>query len=116
MSLFWRVEQSVGQNYSVFVHLLSPDGRLLAQHDDWPADAHRPTSVLPPGTVVRDVHYLDVPEETLDAVLRVGLYEGITGDRLLLQDGQETVTLPLCSGRCVSLGSILAHQGEPVVK
>jgi uncharacterized membrane protein len=96
VSLFWRVEQPIEQNYSVFVHLVSADGRLLAQHDGWPADAHRPTSVLLPGAVVRDVHYLDVGEAvSTDAVLRIGLYESMTGEHWLLQDGHEAVTLPL---------------------
>jgi hypothetical protein len=96
LALFWRVDEAMGQNYSVSVHLLSEDGRMLAQHDTWPADAHRPTSVLSPGDVVRDVHYLGVPEAVpAAAVVRVGLYEGITGESLLLPDGQEAVTLPL---------------------
>jgi hypothetical protein len=96
LSLFWRVDQPIGQNYTVFVHLLSEDGRMLAQHDAWPADAHRPTSVLLPGDVVRDVHYLTIPETIpATAVVRVGLYEGITDRHLLLQDGQEVVTLSL---------------------
>jgi hypothetical protein len=76
--------------------LLGEDGRVLGQHDAWPADAHRPTSVLPPGDVIRDVHYLEAPEPVSScALLRVGLYEGTTGKRLLLQDGQEAVLLPL---------------------
>jgi uncharacterized membrane protein len=96
LSLFWRVDQPMEQNYTVFVHLLSVDGRMLAQHDAWPADAHRPTSVLSPGDVVRDVHYLAIPE-TIPAtvVVHVGLYEGITGRHLLLQDGREAVTLSI---------------------
>jgi len=96
LSLFWRVDKPMGQNYTVFVHLLGEDGRMLAQHDAWPADAHRPTSVLSPGDVVRDVHYLTIPEIIpATAVVHVGLYEGITGRHLLLQDGQEAVTLSI---------------------
>lgn len=95
LSLFWKVDQSVEQNYTVFVHALSRDDRLLAQHDSWPADAHRPTSVLPPGTVFRDVHYLTLPDAPSDEViLRVGLYNG-NGDRLLTEEGDEFVTLSL---------------------
>jgi hypothetical protein len=86
----------MGQNYSVFVHLLGQDGQLLAQSDTWPADAHRPTSVLSPGDTIRDVHYLDaagaIPQ---DAVLRIGLYESITNDRLLLSSGQDALMIDL---------------------
>jgi hypothetical protein len=92
------VEQPIAQNYSVFVHLLGTDGRLLAQHDSWPADAHCPTSVLPPGTTIRDVHYVSLPEAVApDAVVRVGLYESTTGERWLAQNGQEAVVLSLHS-------------------
>jgi hypothetical protein len=95
LSLFWRVDQSVEQNYTVFVHALDHDAQLLAQHDSWPADAHRPTSVLPAGTVFRDVHYLTFSQPVSDQmVLRTGLYDA-DGDRLLTQEGDEFVTLRL---------------------
>ncbi|MFO7741670.1 MAG: DUF2079 domain-containing protein [Anaerolineae bacterium] len=95
VSLFWRVEGSIDRNYTVFVHALSHDGQLLAQHDSWPADAHRPTSVLPPGTVVRDVHYLTVPQAISgEVVARVGLYDE-QGTHLTTQEGQEFVDLSL---------------------
>lgn len=99
LCLFWRVERLIPQNYSVFVHLVSADGRLLAQHDGWPADAHRPTSVLPVGSVVRDVHYLSAAEEVpADATMRVGLYESTTGRPWPVESGEEAVTLELLTG------------------
>jgi hypothetical protein len=95
LSLFWRVDQSIEQNHTVFVHALSQNGQLLAQHDSWPADAHRPTSVLPTGTVFRDVHYLTLSHPAgRDVLLHVGLYDG-EGERLLTREGQEVVTLSL---------------------
>jgi hypothetical protein len=95
LSLFWRVDQAIEQNHTVFVHAFSRDGRLLAQHDSWPADAHRPTSVLPTETVFRDVHYLTLSEPAArDVLLHVGLYDG-GGRRLLTQGGQEVVTFSL---------------------
>jgi hypothetical protein len=95
VSLFWRVDQPIEQNHTVFVHAFVREGQLLAQHDSWPADAHRPTSVLPTGTVFRDVHYLIFPEPAhQDVQFRVGLYDG-EGERLLTQEGQEVVVFPL---------------------
>lgn len=97
IALFWRVEQPIPQNYTVFVHLLDGSDRLLAQHDSWPAEAHRPTSILPAGAIVRDVHNLRSSEMIpLESTLRVGLYEDITGTSWLTEDGQEFVILPLC--------------------
>jgi hypothetical protein len=95
LSLFWRVDQSIEQNHTVFVHALSQDGELLAQHDSWPAEAHRPTSVLPVGTSFRDVHYLTFSQPAdRDVVLQLGLYDA-EGKRLLTPEGQEVVTISL---------------------
>ncbi|MGD2146409.1 MAG: DUF2079 domain-containing protein, partial [Anaerolineae bacterium] len=95
LSLFWRVEAPIEGNHTVYVHVLSPDGQLLGQHDSWPADAHRPTSVLPVGTVFRDVHYLTLSQATPAGVLfDVGLYDG-RGERLQTQAGEEVVRLSL---------------------
>lgn len=81
VELFWRVEQPMTRNFSVFVHVLDSQGQVWAEHAGWPADAHRPTSVLESGALIRDVHYLSwtesvVPEEML---LRIGLHESLTG-------------------------------------
>jgi uncharacterized membrane protein len=95
VSLFWRVDETAERNYTVFVHALSGDGQLLAQHDSWPADAHRPTSVLPPETVFRDVHYLPFPQGASGEVaLRVGLYDE-EGTRLPTGEGQDLAILSL---------------------
>lgn len=93
VSLFWRVDETADRNYTVFVHALSGDGQLLAQHDSWPADAHRPTSVLPSETVFRDVHYLTLPQGASGEVtLRVGLYDE-EGTRLPTEEGRDFAIL-----------------------
>lgn len=96
VSLFWRVEKQMGHNYSVFVHLLGADGRLLAEHDGWPADQHRPTSVLPAGETIRDVHYLTVLEtvSAADLSLRIGVHGSLGVGPLSLPTGEEYVVLP----------------------
>jgi uncharacterized membrane protein len=93
VSLFWRVDESADRNYTVFVHALSGNGQLLAQHDSWPADAHRPTSVLPSETVFRDVHYLTLPQgASREVTLRVGLYDE-EGTRLPIEEGRDFAIL-----------------------
>ena len=95
VSLFWRMCRSVDRNYTVFVHALDGQGNLVAQHDSWPADAHRPTSVLSAGTKFRDVHYLDLPSELPnELIVRVGVYDE-EGNLLLTEEGQDSVTLGL---------------------
>jgi hypothetical protein len=95
VSLFWSVDRPVEQNYTVFVHAMNDEGQLVAQHDGWPADAHRPTSVLPANAALRDVHYLTFPQSTREeVVLHVGLYDA-AGQRLLTQEGEEFIALGL---------------------
>lgn len=89
VELYWDVLSEMDTNYTVFVHALAADERAIAQHDSWPADTHRPTSVLPVGEKVRDVHYLTLSEPVTmdDLTLRIGLYESNSGESLL--DSQE---------------------------
>ncbi len=88
--LYWDVVADMGQNYTVFVHALNEQGNLLGQHDSWPADQHRPTSILAVGDKVRDVHYLTInePVSTDSLTLRMGLYESIGGKTLTNSAGQ----------------------------
>ncbi len=98
VELYWEVLDEMDLNYTVFVHALDPGGKLLGQHDGWPADAHRPTSVLPAGEKFRDVHYvtLSEPAALSDGVeLRIGLYEGVSGEILQESTGQDYVEIPL---------------------
>jgi hypothetical protein len=93
ISLFWHVDRPMDRNYTVFVHALDRNGEVLDQHDSWPADSHRPTSVLPAGTSFRDVHYLTLPRAVPDGLrVRVGLYDG-EGNPLPTQDELSFVTL-----------------------
>ena len=96
VALNWQVVAPMAQNYTVFVHAVTPDGRVVAQHDSWPADTHRPTSVLPVGESVRDVHYLTLTEAAAldELTFRVGLYESTTGEKLLLVDERPFLLLP----------------------
>jgi uncharacterized membrane protein len=102
VELYWEVLHEMDHNYTVFVHALNSEGKLLGQHDGWPADAHRPTSVLPAGETFRDVHYVTLSEPaalsdiTLDSVeLHVGLYESLDGEILQDSSQQDFVEIPL---------------------
>jgi len=91
--LYWDVLAEMGQNYTVFVHALDLQENILGQHDSWPADTHRPTSVLAVGDKVRDVHYLTITEPiTIDDLsLRIGLYESTSG-KILLNAAEQPYT------------------------
>lgn len=96
VALLWEVLGEMEQNYTVFVHALDANDMLLGQHDGWPADAHRPTAVLPVGEVFRDVHYLLLKEPAAlsDIKLRIGLYDSISGEILQSSEPADYVELP----------------------
>ncbi|MDO8673326.1 MAG: DUF2079 domain-containing protein [Dehalococcoidia bacterium] len=85
VTFYWRALAMPAKPYSVFVHLLSPDGQeLIAQSDSYPMDGLYPTNIWEPGRVVPDTHVNlvknDLPSTNLR--IRVGLYDPYTGARL----------------------------------
>ncbi len=100
LRLYWQALQPLEKNYSSFVHLdARPDFTTQAGSDNpHPGDARAqidiPTSTWSTETYVRDEHRLEVPLEILpvEYVLRVGLYDQKTNERLaVLNDGGEVV-------------------------
>ncbi|RME36171.1 MAG: hypothetical protein D6793_06215, partial [Thermoflexia bacterium] len=84
LTLYWQAERDIGEDYRVFVHLLDPEGNLLAQHDGPPRWERYPTRVWRKGDIVPDEHTLIVPpgagKEPL--YLAVGMYVPETMERL----------------------------------
>jgi 4-amino-4-deoxy-L-arabinose transferase-like glycosyltransferase len=102
VTLYWRAEAVPSQNYKVFVHLVGEGEQRAAQHDSDPQNGAAPTTSWLPGQTVVDAHPLTIAPDTPPGTyqLRVGLYDGPTGQRLrLLQDGDgsvqaDSITLP----------------------
>jgi len=92
VALFWQAMQPTAQNYTVFVHLLAPDGGLVAQHDAAPQNGALPTSAWLEGEVVCDEHILQLP-----AVLAEGDYRIEVG--LYLLESMERLPVADASGR-----------------
>jgi hypothetical protein len=95
IALVWHARGGTDQDYKVFVHLLSADGRVLAQSDAVPAGWSRPTSGWLAGEYVTDVHSIEVKRDVPpgDYRLVTGMYDSATGKRLLLPTGQDVVSL-----------------------
>lgn len=100
VTLVWCSEAPTDISYRVFVHLVGPDGELVAQADGVPGQWIRPTTGWLPGEYVEDPHHLTIPQDALagDYDLHVGLYEpshgsGLPGGRLTTPDGSDTVSL-----------------------
>ena len=90
ITLTWQaLSGDIGASYTVFVHLLAEDGRLIAQHDGPPAGGARPTNEWLEGEYVVDAHELVWREAGYSGPARlvVGLYNPLSGARLPTADG-----------------------------
>jgi hypothetical protein len=87
LTLVWRARAPMRHPYTVFVHLLDPEGALAAQHDAMPMAGRAPTTCWAPGEVVTDVHEITVPDDAAPGVytLTAGMYRLETGARLPTQ-------------------------------
>jgi 4-amino-4-deoxy-L-arabinose transferase-like glycosyltransferase len=89
LELYWRAQDRLDQDYTVFVHLLGPynpatGGPVWAQDDSYPLGGGHPTTRWQPGQIVADRHQLSIPENTPPGTFQVeiGLYDARTGTRL----------------------------------
>jgi hypothetical protein len=84
ITLYWKALREMDISYTVFNHLLDPDGSAFAYHDGIPAEGGYPTTLWITGEVVTDRHEIDLPEGLSPGIYEweVGLYVSETGDRL----------------------------------
>ena len=86
--LYWQAETFVDRSYTVFVHLVGPDGQIHAQADAPPQAGRHPTTHWLPGEVVADPYQLERPYGAPSGEYRVlaGLYDLTTLERLPVTD------------------------------
>jgi hypothetical protein len=84
LTLIWRALAEMDTDYTVFTHLLAPDGSMTGQQDAQPLGGSYPTSLWLPGEVVRDVYDIPVRPDAPagEHRLEVGMYVAQTGTRL----------------------------------
>ncbi|MCA9930969.1 MAG: glycosyltransferase family 39 protein [Anaerolineales bacterium] len=98
LTLYWEsLATGVEMSYTVFVHLVDENGRILAQHDAQPVNGQRPTSGWVEGEFITDDHVLAFhsTDFTGEAYLVVGMYDAGDGTRLLSDDGTDAAQLPV---------------------
>ncbi len=86
LTLTWEVTGLFDADYTVFVHLVGPDGRPVAQADGQPLGGAYPTRFWDVGERLADPYIVNVPASVPpgDYELRVGIYLLATGERLPL--------------------------------
>ena len=77
VTLYWFALRDVGANHKVFVHLLGPDGAVIAQHDGDPVGGFTPTSRWRSGELIADRHRVPLPAgaPAEGYRLRAGMYQ-----------------------------------------
>jgi hypothetical protein len=77
VTLYWQALVEMDVPYTVFVHVLGPDGQVLTGHDGEPVLGTRPTTGWVPGEYVADPHDVFIPADLPlgDYVVEVGLYD-----------------------------------------
>jgi hypothetical protein len=94
VTLTWQATEPVTDDYTVFAHLLTPDGAKAAQHDSRPCDGACPTNTWQPGEIVADRHSLSLGTGAPPGPYRlaIGLYLLDSGERAaILGRDDETV-------------------------
>ncbi len=99
----WEALAPLGSEYTVFVHLVGPDGQTVAQADAPPAAGACPTDLWAAGDQIVDAHTLAVPADAPagDYAVQVGFYRPDTGERLPVADAAGA---PLPDGQYVIEG------------
>ena len=95
VTLVWRAEAGAAKaDLTVFAHLIGADGGIVAQHDGKPVGGTRPTSGWLAEEIIVDAHTLVWKRDYAGpATLRIGLYDAVTGERILWEGGGDAWTV-----------------------
>jgi hypothetical protein len=91
LGLHWLPLQATNVDYTVFAHVIGPDGAMLVQNDRQPQDGFYPTSYWQPNRSLVDSVSLAIPADAPPGkyTIYIGLYELSTGQRLpVVLDGE----------------------------
>ncbi|MHB0859245.1 MAG: glycosyltransferase family 39 protein [Anaerolineae bacterium] len=111
LTLYWQCLAPMDADYSVFVHLLGANDRIIGQVDSYPGRGNYPTTQWVPGAVFADHHVVWASERVIPTTqvhLAVGAYDLVTKQRLPVRDAEG---MPL--GDWCVLASLLFHSEGP---
>jgi len=82
--LYWRALAEMASSYSVFTHVVGPDGQIVAQQDNVPVNGTYPTTLWVSGEVVTDVYNISLADDLPlgEYAIEVGFYDPDRGLRL----------------------------------
>lgn len=97
LTLYWQGAGQIGQRFKVFTHVLgevyniNSNNFLWGQQDNEPENGRRPTTTWRTDEIIRDAYAIPLDPLAPPGVyqIEIGLYDPITGARLLLDDGSD---------------------------
>ena len=95
VTLYWRADARTEQDHSVFVHLLSDVGTIIAQRDTYPGLGRYPTTAWQAGRAFADTYRVHIPDTAYTpdtGYVQVGMYLP-GGPRLVAADGRDAIRL-----------------------
>jgi hypothetical protein len=99
----WALRAPVHEDWTVFLHLYGPDGRLVAQEDGYLIGKTLPPRWMRVGASVQDIRRLPISPTASPGAYRIGLgvYRLDTGERVNFHSGmfvpQEDRVIPLAA-------------------
>lgn len=89
-TLYWYAHGPAENYWTVFTHLVGPDGALVGQHDKVSYDGVYPPNRWWPGQIIDDDFAITVPADAAagEYHIAVGMYDWRTNERLSLRDAQ----------------------------
>jgi hypothetical protein len=93
--LVWTTQQPVTDTFTIFLHLVGPDGAILAQVDRPPEGGFYPTTGWRARELIADTYLLQLPHALPEGTyqLVVGIYRPDTLERAPLADGDDHLAL-----------------------
>ncbi|MEO0564840.1 MAG: hypothetical protein AAF125_22225, partial [Chloroflexota bacterium] len=92
----WQLDETFDRNWSLFVHLATPDGVIIAQRDVYPGQGLLATTTITEGRRWTNPISVAVPRgayapNTLDVL--IGWYDLNSGERLITSNGGERINI-----------------------
>jgi hypothetical protein len=92
LTLYWKTDAPIDQRYTVFTHLMGPNGQLQAQRDSEPQGGSLSTDQWSVDKRILDNYAITLPENAPPGSYRlnVGMYLLATGERLTVHAASTT--------------------------
>ncbi len=94
LTIYWRALNEMDTSYTVFVHVVGPDGVIRGQWDSVPGGDNLPTTGWVKDEVISDEYLVPMDEDAppWQYTILVGMYDPMTGERLQITSGAGKTT------------------------